>query len=102
MLGESQAFFAPDTRIGEADPLQAAGSAVRAAGGQGEDARYLPDKVVCLLRRQALGWLRADLASYAQQTEGNEALWRPVRQRLVVWQQDAHLASGRDGNALDQ
>jgi hypothetical protein len=64
--------------------------------------RDLPDKVVCLLRRQALGWLRADLALYAQRAESDEAGRRLVRQRLACWQQDADLASVRDRDALDR
>jgi serine/threonine-protein kinase len=99
--------FAADSRLAD-DLVQlhrynAACSAARAAAaGQCEDARNLPDKVVCLLRRQALGWLRADLALYAQQAERDEAGRRLVRQRLAVWQQDADLASVRDTDALDK
>src|SRR5262249_2182629 len=44
----------------------AACSAALAAAGQGEDAKHLPDKVPLMLRRQALRWLRADLAQYTE------------------------------------
>src|SRR5262249_31084676 len=42
----------------------AACSALLAAAGQGEDARLLPNMEVLMFRRQALGWLRAELAAY--------------------------------------
>src|SRR5262249_33100192 len=47
----------------------AACAAALAGCGQGEDARALPDKVALRLRRQALDWLKADLAVYAKLAE---------------------------------
>jgi hypothetical protein len=56
-----------------------------------------------MLLRQALGWLRADLALWAKMAERNDAgARREVRQRLTDWQQDADLASVRDPAALDK
>jgi Flp pilus assembly protein TadD len=79
----------------------AACSAALAAAGQGEDARLLPDKVACRLRRQALDWLRDDLAAYAKLAERDQAaVKQTVRQRLEHWQQDPDFASVRD--ALDR
>jgi serine/threonine-protein kinase len=80
----------------------AACAAALAAAGQGEDAGQLPDKVVRMLRRWALGWLRADLALCT----GSAARYEPgakeeVRQRLASWQTDGDLASIRD-QALDK
>src|SRR5262249_27889059 len=81
---------------------KAARSAALAAAGQGEDARSLPDKVVPALRRQALTWLRADLAVYTRWAKGHDPKQKAaVRQRLAHWQQDAALASVR-GAALDR
>jgi serine/threonine-protein kinase len=77
----------------------AACSACLAASGKGEDARLLPDKVVVMLRRQALGWLRADLALYAKLAE-QDAAKQAVQQRLEHWQRDPDLASIRDLEGL--
>jgi tetratricopeptide (TPR) repeat protein len=81
----------------------AACSATLAAAGQGEDARHLPDKARLMLRRQALAWLRDDLAAYTKFAERPEpAARQAVRQRLTHWRQDADLASVRDPQALGQ
>jgi hypothetical protein len=79
----------------------AARSAARAAAGQAEDAKMLPDKARLMLRRQAQAWLRDDLAVY-RQLAGAEGARPAVRQRLAQWQQDADLASVRDPQALDR
>jgi serine/threonine-protein kinase len=90
------------------DPRQphrynAACSAAMAAAGQGADARELPDKARALLRRQALAWLRADLARWAQLAARDEGpAKQALRQGLTHWQQDADLASVRDPAALDR
>jgi hypothetical protein len=53
------------------------------------------------LRRQALAWLRADLAAYAQlAAPGDPKVKEAVRQQLAHWQQDPDLASVRDQEAL--
>jgi serine/threonine-protein kinase len=81
----------------------AACSAALAAAGQGEDARSLPDKVAFRLRRQALDWLKADLAEYAKMAErGEPAAKQMVRQRMAHWRQDADFVSVRDKDALDR
>ena len=79
----------------------AACSAALAAAGQGEDARLLSEQAVPALRRQALTWLRADLAVYARSAKGDPKQKAAVRQRLAHWQQDAALASVRD-KAIDR
>jgi Tfp pilus assembly protein PilF len=97
--------FAADPRVA-ADLRQqlrynAACSAALAAAGQAEDAKNLPDKVQRMLQRQALSWLRADLALYAKRAEREEAATKQfVRQRLAHWQKDTDLASVRDKEAL--
>jgi serine/threonine-protein kinase len=81
----------------------AARSAARAAAGQGEDARDLPDRVVLALRRQALRWLREDLVLYAQSARLDDPRAKEaVRQRLEHWGRDADLAGVRDQGALDR
>jgi serine/threonine-protein kinase len=79
----------------------AACSAALTAAGQGADARPLPDKDVPAVRRQALTWLRADLAVYARLAKGDPKQKAAVRQRLAHWQRDAALASVR-GEAIER
>jgi serine/threonine-protein kinase len=81
----------------------AACSAALAACCQGEDARVLPDKVVLALRRQALRWLRADLALHCQIAQRSDPRTKQaVRQRLLHWQRDADLADLRDREAVSK
>lgn len=99
--------FAADPKLADDLRVQhrynAACCAALAAAGQGEDARLLPDKVVLMLRRQAFGWLRADLAFYTREAGGKvPVVEQAVRQRLARWHQDADLASVRDPQALDR
>ncbi len=99
--------FAANPKLGDDLRQQfrynAACSAALAAAGQAEDAKNLPDKVRLMQRRQALRWLRADLALYAKLAERDEAAVKQfVRQQLTHWQQDSDLASVRDREALDQ
>jgi tetratricopeptide (TPR) repeat protein len=101
------AAFAADPKLaGDLNALHrynAACSAILAATGQGEDARLLPDKVVVVLRRQAFGWLGADLAAYEDILDRGNPPVRPViRKRLLRWQQDPDLASMRDRIALER
>jgi Flp pilus assembly protein TadD len=77
--------------------------AALAGCGQGQDAKRLPDKVLATLRGQALRWLRADLALYAQLAQRNDPRAKGfIPQQLAQWQQDADLASVRDQAALDK
>jgi serine/threonine-protein kinase len=99
--------FAHDAKL--ADDLQqqhrynAACAAALAGCGQGEDARELPDKAALGLRRQALDWLRADLAVYAKLAGRDDpAAKQTVRQRLEHWRQDADQAGLRDPEAVDK
>jgi tetratricopeptide (TPR) repeat protein len=81
----------------------AACSAALAAAGQAEDAKNLPDKVQLMLRRQALRWLRADLALYAKLAERDDpTARRAVRQGLEHWLEDTDLISVRDKAALER
>ena len=98
------AAFAAEPKL--ADDLKAghrynaARHAALAAAGQGEDASKL-DKERTRLRKQALEWLRADLALHSKQLEAGKPADRSQPQStLRHWQQDSDLASVRDTAAL--
>jgi tetratricopeptide (TPR) repeat protein len=83
--------------------FEAACSAVLAAAGQGEDARLLPDKVVCMLRNWALHWLRRDLKAESLIVGyGTFGMKQMVQRKLAHWKRDPDLASVRDPQALDR
>jgi serine/threonine-protein kinase len=97
--------FAADPKL--ADNLtaghryNAACNAALAAAGQGEDAAKLDDKQRARLRRQALDWLRADLALRRKQAESGEPTDRvKVAQALQHWQRDADLIGIREAKEL--
>jgi tetratricopeptide (TPR) repeat protein len=72
-----------------------------AAAGQGKDAARLDDKERARLRRQALDWLRADLASYTKLIASGAPNARSLmQQRMQHWQKDSDLAGVRDKEAL--
>src|SRR5262249_59870885 len=76
-------------------------AAALAAAGKGEDARDLTAEQRTKLRKQALDWLRADLAAWTKVAEGGQPQALAVVQRtLTHWQGDADLASLRDKEAL--
>ena len=73
--------------------------AALAAAGKGEDAGKLSQEERSRLRKQALGWLRADLDAYTvlvAKTSGRQL----VGQRLAFWLQDEDLSGVRDKKAL--
>jgi serine/threonine-protein kinase len=79
----------------------AACSAALAGCGQGKDAGALDARERARWRRQALTWLRADLAVRRKQLQSwwaGEAT--RARQALAFWQFDADLAGLRDSEAL--
>jgi tetratricopeptide (TPR) repeat protein len=81
----------------------AACSAALAAAGEGEDARLLPDKAVCMFRRWALDWLRDDLTAQAKLADqNNPEVKQAIQQQLAHWRIDPDLASVRDPQALDR
>jgi serine/threonine-protein kinase len=81
----------------------AACSAALAGAGRGEDAGRLDCKVRIRLRRQALDWLRADLAAWAKlvNTDNPQACAAAVR-ILTHWERDPDLEGVRDTGALKQ
>jgi Flp pilus assembly protein TadD len=87
--------------LGAQHRTNAACAAARAAGGQGEDAAGLGEPDRAGWRRQALEWLRADLAAWARKADGGKPEDRAAAQKaLQHWQGDADLAGLRDEAAL--
>jgi serine/threonine-protein kinase len=81
----------------------AACAAALAGCGRGEDAARVVDADRARLRRQALGWLREDLAARRERLAGPDAAARPAAQgALRRWREDADLAGVRDAEALAQ
>jgi serine/threonine-protein kinase len=82
------------------DRYNAAYAAALAGCGQGEDALKLDDQERTRLRRQALDWLRADLALRAKQAAGTRPGERARAERaLQHWLKDTDFAGVR-GEAL--
>jgi tetratricopeptide (TPR) repeat protein len=76
----------------------AACAAARAAADKAPDEGRLGESERARLRRQALGWLRTDLALRTRRLQaGNSEGWA-----LVIWQTDAALAGVRDRAALEK
>jgi serine/threonine-protein kinase len=81
----------------------AACSGCLAAAGQGEDAAGLDASERSRLRKQAIDWLRADLAGWTHLQDGSPSAARAAVQKAMKhWQQDPDLASIRDPAALAQ
>jgi tetratricopeptide (TPR) repeat protein len=103
----SATAFAADPKL--ADDLQArhrynaACSAALAAAGQGEDAAKLDDQEGARLRKQALDWLRADLAMWSKLLSSAQPAARTaVQQKMQHWRRDRDLAGIREKAALDK
>jgi tetratricopeptide (TPR) repeat protein len=100
--------FAVEPRV--ADDLNAhyryaaACAAALAGCGQGKDADHLNAQECARLRKQALGWLRADLNAWAKILKENSLAYLPQRpaalKMLRHWQDDTDLAGVRDSSAL--
>jgi serine/threonine-protein kinase len=81
--------------------FNAACAAALAGCGQGKDAARLDAAERARWRRQALDWLRADLAVWARHIASGAAKERALaRRKLQHWQRDADLAGVRDDRAL--
>jgi tetratricopeptide (TPR) repeat protein len=84
-----------------ADRSDAARSAILAATGRAADAKGLHDARRVELRRQALEWLKAELADLQRQVEKDGQKARPaVEAALRKWQHVTDLADVRDPAAL--
>jgi tetratricopeptide (TPR) repeat protein len=81
----------------------AACAAALAAAGQGKDAEGLDEQEHARLRRQALDWLRADLAAWRRRLEKEPAKARPaVAQEMRHWLADSDFAGVRGPEALSK
>jgi tetratricopeptide (TPR) repeat protein len=79
----------------------AACAAALAAAAQGRDAPPPDDAAGAMLRAQAIGWLWAELAIWAERLESaTPAQRQAIAQTLAHWQRDPDLASVR-GAAID-
>jgi serine/threonine protein kinase/Flp pilus assembly protein TadD len=79
----------------------AACTAALAGCGQGKDADQIDDEERVRLRRQALDWLRADLAAWRQLLDKEPDKVRPVVLKTMQhWQQDKDFAGVRGPEAL--
>jgi hypothetical protein len=79
----------------------AACSAARAGCGRSEDAAELDATARLRWRRQALTWLRADLAALTRlERDGPTPARAAVQSALHGWQKDPNLAGLRDADAL--
>ena len=99
------AAFAADPKLADDLKLQNRYSAARfaslAAAGQGEDAAKLDIAERTRLRKQALEWLRSDLALRTKQLEsGKPADRAEVQQTVRGWQKNTDLAGIRDAADL--
>jgi serine/threonine-protein kinase len=97
--------FAADPKL--ADDLkaghryQAACHAALAAAGQGAKATILDARARAGFRKQALEWLRGDLAQYTKLSENGPPATRLfVQRQMTQWQHDTRLASIRQSAAL--
>jgi hypothetical protein len=87
--------------LGSANRYNAACVAAQAGCGQGQDADQLDDRERLRLRRQALTWLRADLAAWCLFLERDPDKAGPVVLRQMRhWLGDADFAGVRGPDAL--
>jgi hypothetical protein len=97
--------FASDPKLADdlksAHRYNAACSAAMAGCGRAKDEPALSEAGRATLRRQALDWLRADLALRARQFEsGKPESIADVSQKLAHWKTDPDLADVRDPAAM--
>jgi tetratricopeptide (TPR) repeat protein len=98
---ESNPELAADVEA--ANRFNAARAAAAAGCGQGRDGANRGDAEKTRLRRQALDWLRADLAVWSDRARGETPKARSaVRQALEPWRRTADLAGVRDPVGLEQ
>jgi Flp pilus assembly protein TadD len=74
----------------------AACAAALAGSGRAKDDPPPDETARTRLRRQALSWLRADLAAWSRRLEGKPKAGLEVRQTLGLWKVDPDLAGLRD------
>jgi serine/threonine protein kinase/tetratricopeptide (TPR) repeat protein len=80
----------------------AAVAAIQAGRGQGNDAGSLDQADRARLRRQALDWLRADLATWQTRLEKEPDQAARARKIMRIWQQDRDLSCVRGADELSR
>jgi eukaryotic-like serine/threonine-protein kinase len=101
------AAFAADAKLAE-DPVaglryRAARAAAVAGCGGGADGAALSEPERTRWRRQAVAWLRLDLAAWTKRLEAAQTADRALVQKaLARWREDPDLAGLRDENALER
>jgi serine/threonine-protein kinase len=78
----------------------AAAAAARAGAGEGKDRPPADEAGRAELRRQALGWLRAELAGVSRHLGSGPAGRDFIQRTLRRWQRDPDLAALRDAAAM--
>jgi serine/threonine-protein kinase len=77
--------------------------AARAGSGEAEEVKDLDGREKAGWRRQALDWLRADLAAQTKQADSIFPWTRDAAVKVLRhWKEDADLAGVRDADALDK
>jgi eukaryotic-like serine/threonine-protein kinase len=81
----------------------AACAAGLAGCGQGKDDPPPDEAARADLRKQALGWLRAELASLGRSLDaGDPKLRASIARTLIHWKRDSDLAGVRDADGLSK
>jgi serine/threonine-protein kinase len=97
----AQATLADD--MGAANRYNAACAATLAGCGQGKDYPPLDEPTKARWRKQAIDWLKADLAAWSKiLKEGPPQARQSIPATLQHWKADPDLAGLRDPNALKQ
>jgi tetratricopeptide (TPR) repeat protein len=109
-LSAAAARFYEEAFAANSDPAQGewlehhylgASAAILASSGQGKDTDQVSSQERVRLRRQALTWRQADLATWRKRFEDDETTVRPiVRQQMQAWLADPDSAAVRDPEAL--
>jgi serine/threonine-protein kinase len=87
--------------LGQLGRYNAACAAAKAAAGRGKEAAALDDNERARHRRQALEWLRADLAGWTKQTQSAKAVEREEALNILgQWEGDSDFAEVRDPDKL--
>jgi tetratricopeptide (TPR) repeat protein len=93
--------FARQPRLADAHRYNAACAAALAGTGQGKDVVPLDDRQRTLWLKQALDWLRTDLAAHALKINGRlRGSANQSRKTLEHWIEDPDLAGVRDERSL--
>ena len=96
----ARAFAAKPALAIDGHRLSAAGSAILAAQGLGEDAAGLDGASRAALRKSALNWLRDEHKAIVSQRDLGLKEWQVAMRVLRPWRQHVELAGARDQSAL--